>query len=95
MVAHVHEAYRRYRFRVYAVYTLRGLVRTALLCSWPAFDFVPKALAFERAEPSAITEIAGRDWTCRSMLRLTLDLVTCGAVLAAFAVAAQLTGAEP
>jgi hypothetical protein len=56
---------------------------------WSAFDFIPKALAFERADPAAISESAARAWTRRSLLRLPLDLVTCGAMLAAFAAAAR------
>jgi hypothetical protein len=27
---------------------------------WSAFDFIPKALAFERADPAAIAESAAR-----------------------------------
>ncbi|MGB3942714.1 MAG: hypothetical protein WBK96_14610 [Candidatus Manganitrophaceae bacterium] len=43
---------------------------------WSAFDFIPKALAFERAETSAITERAARAWTRRSRWRLPLDFLT-------------------
>lgn len=57
---------------------------------WSAFDFIPKALAFERAEPGGITEEEARRWIRRSRWRLPLDLVTCGAALAAFAAAARL-----
>jgi hypothetical protein len=49
---------------------------------WSAFDFIPKALAFERAD--AVSESAARAWTRRSLWRLPLDLITCGAMLAAF-----------
>jgi len=56
---------------------------------WSAFDFIPKALAFERAEPQGITEDAARRWTRRSLFRFPLDLVTCGAMLAAFGAAAR------
>jgi hypothetical protein len=48
---------------------------------WSAFDFIPKALAFERSD--RVTESAARDWTRRSRLRLLLDLITCGAMLTA------------
>jgi hypothetical protein len=51
---------------------------------WSAFDFIPRALAFERAEPATITEEAARRWTRRSLLRLPLDLITCCAMLVAF-----------
>jgi hypothetical protein len=57
---------------------------------WSAFDFIPKALAFEKADPATITEDAARRWTSRSRLRLLLDLVTCGAMLAAVIAAARL-----
>ena len=56
---------------------------------WSAFDFIPKALAFERAEPGAINEAAARAWTARSRLRLPLDAVTCGALLWALVGAAR------
>ena len=56
----------------------------ALMRIWSAFDFIPKALAFERAEPGTVTEAAARKWSHRSLLRLPLDLVTCSAMLAAF-----------
>ncbi len=56
---------------------------------WSAFDFIPKALAFERAEPQAIAEDTARRWTHRSLFRFPLDLVTCAAMLAAFAAAAR------
>lgn len=57
---------------------------------WSAFDFIPKALAFERAEPGSITETAARRWSRRSRGRLPLDLVTCGAMLSALVAAARL-----
>lgn len=64
---------------------LIALISHAIMRIWSAFDFIPKALAFERAEPGAIDEAAARKWTRRSMLRLPLDLATCVAVMAAFA----------
>jgi hypothetical protein len=73
-------------------------VRTALLVAlashavmrlWSAFDFIPKALAFEKAEPGTISEAAARAWTARSRLRLPLDLVTCGGLLWALVEAAR------
>jgi hypothetical protein len=57
---------------------------------WSAFDFIPKALAFERAEPNSISETAARRWSRRSRGRLPLDLVTCGAMLSALVAAARL-----
>ena len=64
---------------------LVALASHAAMRIWSAFDFIPKALAFERAE--AVSESAARAWTRRSLWRLPLDLVTCGAMLAAFAAA--------
>jgi hypothetical protein len=74
-------------------------VRTGLLVAvashtamrlWSAFDFIPKALAFERADPAAIGEPEARRWTRRSRFRLPLDLVTCGAMVSAFAAAVRM-----
>ena len=73
-------------------------VRNALLVAvashgvmrlWSAFDFIPKALAFEKAAPGTVNEAAARRWTARSRLRLPLDLVTCGALLWALVLAAR------
>ncbi len=69
---------------------LVALASHAVMRVWSAFDFIPKALAFERADPASISEGAARAWTRRSRLRLPLDLVTCGAMLTAFAAAARL-----
>jgi hypothetical protein len=66
---------------------LLALASHALMRVWSAFYFIPRALAFEKADPAGITEKAARAWTRRSLLRLPLDLVTCGAMLAAFAAA--------
>ena len=69
---------------------LVALASHAVMRIWSGFDFIPKALAFERMDPATITEEAARRWTRRSLWRLPLDLVTCGAMLAAFAAAARL-----
>lgn len=69
---------------------LVALANHAVMRLWSGFDFIPKALAFERAEPGTITESAARAWTGRSRLRLPLDFVTCGAMLWALALAARL-----
>lgn len=50
---------------------------------WSAFDFIPKALAFERMAPEAISEAVARRWVSRSRLRFPLDLITMAAVAAA------------
>jgi len=62
----------------------------AVMRIWSAFDFIPKALAFERTEPGKISEGAARSWTRRSLLRLPLDVVTCGAMLSALTQMATL-----
>ena len=69
---------------------LVGLASHAVMRLWSSFDFIPKALAFEKADPATVSEAAARAWTRRSRLRLPLDLVTCGALLTAFAAAARV-----
>ena len=69
---------------------LVGLASHAVMRLWSSFDFIPKALAFEKADPATVSEAAARAWTRRSRLRLPLDLITCGALLIAFAAAARL-----
>jgi hypothetical protein len=64
---------------------LVALASHAAMRIWSAFDFIPKALAFERAD--TVDERAARAWTRRSRLRLPLDLVTCFAMLAGFSAA--------
>ena len=56
---------------------------------WSAFDFIPKALAFEKADPASVDPLAARRWSRRSLGRLPLDLVTCGAMLTAFLAVAR------
>ena len=63
----------------------------AIMRIWSAFDFIPKALAFERADPASITESAARRWSRRSLGRLPLDLVTSGAMLTALIAAARVS----
>jgi len=74
-----------------------GGVRRALLVAlaahlvlrlWSAFDMIPKALAFEKAE--TVDEAAARDWTKRSLMRLPLALLTSLAALVAFGAACGL-----
>jgi hypothetical protein len=66
---------------------LVALVSHAVMRVWSLVDFVPKALAFERADPSTVDEREAVRWTRRSLLRLPLDVITCAAMLAALAVA--------
>ena len=72
-------------------------VRTALLVAvashavmrlWSGLDFIPKAIRFEKADPATVDRVAAVRWTRRSLLRLPLDLVTCGAALLALALVA-------
>jgi hypothetical protein len=62
----------------------------AVMRIWSAFDFIPKALAFEQADPASITEAAARRWSRRSRGRMPLDLVTCSAMLTALIAAARV-----
>jgi hypothetical protein len=64
---------------------LVALISHALMRVWSLVDFVPKALAFEKADPAMVDEAAAVRWTRRSLLRLPLDLITCTAMLAALA----------
>src|SRR5919201_2666048 len=60
---------------------LVALASHAVMRIWSAFDFIPKALAFERAE--SVDAAAARRWSRRSLGRLPLDLITCIAMFAA------------
>jgi hypothetical protein len=62
---------------------LVALVSHIVMRVWSLVDFVPKAVAFEKADPVAVDEGAAVAWTRRSLLRLPLDVVTCAAMLAA------------
>jgi hypothetical protein len=64
---------------------LVALVSHVVMRVWSLADFVPKALAFEKADPATVDEAAAVRWTRRSLLRLPLDVITCGAMLAALA----------
>ena len=69
---------------------LVALASHACMRVWSAFDFIPKALRFERADPASIDATAARRWSRRSIGRFPLDLVTCGAMLTAIVAAARL-----
>jgi hypothetical protein len=64
---------------------LVALVSHAVMRVWSLADFVPKAVAFEKADPATVDEAAAVRWTRRSLLRLPLNLITCGAMFAALA----------
>jgi hypothetical protein len=64
---------------------LVALVSHAVMRVWSLADFVPKAVAFEKADPAMVDEASAVRWTRRSLLRLPLDVITCVAMLAALA----------
>ena len=64
---------------------LVALVSHAVMRVWSLVDFVPKALAFEKADPATVDAATAVRWTRRSLLRLPLDLITCAAMLVALA----------
>jgi len=69
---------------------LLALASHGVMRLWSAFDFIPRALAFERADPSTISEAAARRWSRRSLGRLPLDLLTCVNMLLALIAAARV-----
>lgn len=69
---------------------LIAMASHAVMRLWSAVDFIPKALAFEKAFRNPETEAAARRWTRRSLARLPLDIVACGAMLAATIAAARI-----
>jgi hypothetical protein len=68
---------------------LVALATHATMRLWSAFDFIPKAVAFEKADPTTIDIGAARRWSRRSLARLPLDLVTCGAMVTALLAVAR------
>jgi hypothetical protein len=68
---------------------LIALSSHALMRLWSLFDFIPKALAFERADPASIQADAAQRWVRRSIGRLPLDLIKCGALVTALVIIAR------
>lgn len=68
---------------------LIALATHATMRVWSAFDFIPKALAFEKADSTSIDVRSARRWSRRSLGRLPLDVVTCTAMVAALLAAAR------
>lgn len=66
---------------------LIALAAHVVMRVWSLADFVPKAVAFEKADPVGVDEAAAVRWTRRSVLRLPLDAVTCVAMLTALVTA--------
>jgi hypothetical protein len=54
---------------------------------WSFADFIPKAAAFEKADPATIDRDAAARWSRRSLFRLPLDAITCAATLTALVAA--------
>src|SRR6266403_3795918 len=60
---------------------LMALGSHAAMRIWSAVDFIPKALAFEKA--ATVDETAARKWSRRSRFRFPLDLWTCVSLIEA------------
>jgi hypothetical protein len=69
---------------------LVAFVAHAINRIWSLTDFIPKALAFEQADPDTVTEQAGLRWIRRSKLRLPLELTVSTAMIVALIAAARL-----
>jgi hypothetical protein len=74
---------------------LVALFSHAALRVWSFVDFIPKALAFERADPATIEAHAARRWSRRSLARLPLAIVTSGAMMMALIASSRLTLPQP
>lgn len=68
-------------------FLLVAIASHGIMRIWSAFEFIPKALAFERMDPTEISREAAKRWVSRSKLRLPLDLITMAAVALALAAA--------
>jgi hypothetical protein len=66
---------------------LMALASHATARIWSVFDFIPKALAFEKAV--TVDEAAARKWTGRSRFRLPIELLTLALLFGALRVAFQ------
>ncbi|MGH9627031.1 MAG: hypothetical protein ACRD7E_01510 [Bryobacteraceae bacterium] len=60
---------------------LMALASHATMRIWSAFDFIPKALAFEKA--ATVDPAEAKRWSARSRFRFPLDLLTCFSLFAA------------
>jgi hypothetical protein len=69
---------------------LVALASHAVMRVWSFVDFIPKAAAFERADPASIEAGAAQRWARRRIGHLPLDIVTCGALLLALVATARL-----
>lgn len=76
------------------VHRVRDWLLIAFACHlvmrvWSALDFIPKAIAFEKAETYLIREADAKRWTRRSLARLPLAFATAVAMMVGFAAACQ------
>lgn len=71
------------------IWLLVALVSHLLMRAWSFVDFIPKALAFESAEPSDVRIADARRWSRRSLGRLPLDMAACGAAMTALVILAR------
>lgn len=76
-----------WRYNDYRFWLLLAFASHAAMRIWSAFDFIPKALAFEKA--ATVDEAAARNWSRRSVFRFPLDLVTCYSLFAALLAACR------
>jgi hypothetical protein len=58
---------------------------------WSFLDFIPKAIAFERADPASISVESARRWTRRSRGRLPLAVAAGVSMIVALIAAARVT----
>ena len=73
-------------WHAFSVPDARFWLLTALLSHgsmriWSAFDFIPKAVVFEKAQ--SVDPEAARKWSRRSRWRFPLDVVTCVSLFSA------------
>lgn len=74
---------------------LRNAVGAALAAHvtmrvWSFADLIPKAMAIERGEPTALSARAIRSWVVRSRCRILFDLTTVAALVTALTQALRL-----
>lgn len=68
---------------------LGALAAHLAMRGWSFADLIPKAAAFERADPREVSVSDARRWARRSLGRLPLDLATCTCALGALIAAAE------
>jgi hypothetical protein len=82
LIVSLFEAWRVPNLRFWLLLAAASHVATRL---WSVLDFIPKALAFEKA--AAVDEVAATRWTRRSRFRIALELLTTAFLFAALRVA--------